>query len=579
VWTYRDTPVFGGVTGVEYHSPEENGTSLVVVNRPMHDPTLNGLFPDVTYRSPCIGQRARTGPNTWESTLVGYGRTATPGEVAYILTATRTETILADGAMQIVGHAKLYSGRDTPEDSPHPAFGALHDQDTEPRDGQPDADEESIWEGDFEKIGVRLPMPTLPEQTYQPGDANRDGAFDQLDLIAVLKAGKYQTGEPASWEQGDWNGDEVFDSLDLVLAQETGAYSIQLDYYDTAAIWTYRDAPMFGGITAVEYHSPEENGTSLVVVNRPMHDPTLNGLFPDVSYRSPCIGQRVRTGPNTWESMLVGYGRTAAPGEIAYILTATRTESILADGTMQIVGHAELYSGRDTPEDSPHPAFGALHDQDTEPRDGQPDADEQPLWEGDFEKMAHPVPTFPGPADGQASESTDYYDPAAVWTYRDVPVFGGITAVEYHSPEENGTSLAVVNRPMHDPTLNGLFPDVTYRSPCIGNRIRTGPSTWESTLVGYGRTAVPGEIAYILTATRTETILADGTMQIVGHAKLYSGRDTPDDSPHPVFGALHDQDTEPRDGQPDAGEEALWEGDFEKIGYRLLPLPGQPPEG
>lgn len=30
--------------------------------------------------------------------------------------------------------------------------------------------------------------------------------FDQLDLVRVLQAGKYLTGEPATWGEGDWNG-------------------------------------------------------------------------------------------------------------------------------------------------------------------------------------------------------------------------------------------------------------------------------------------------------------------------------------------------------------------------------------
>ena len=53
------------------------------------------------------------------------------------------------------------------------------------------------------------------------GDANQDSSFDQRDLVAVLQAGRYLTGQPATWRQGDWNGDGVFDPLDIVLAQQT----------------------------------------------------------------------------------------------------------------------------------------------------------------------------------------------------------------------------------------------------------------------------------------------------------------------------------------------------------------------
>ena len=56
------------------------------------------------------------------------------------------------------------------------------------------------------------------------GDANGDATFDQHDLAQVLQAGKYLTGEPATWEQGDWNGDGAFDQRDVVAALSTGAY-------------------------------------------------------------------------------------------------------------------------------------------------------------------------------------------------------------------------------------------------------------------------------------------------------------------------------------------------------------------
>jgi hypothetical protein len=56
------------------------------------------------------------------------------------------------------------------------------------------------------------------------GDANRDMQFDQRDIVQVLQAGKYLTGDPAAWEDGDWNGDGVFDRLDVVAALETGNY-------------------------------------------------------------------------------------------------------------------------------------------------------------------------------------------------------------------------------------------------------------------------------------------------------------------------------------------------------------------
>lgn len=56
------------------------------------------------------------------------------------------------------------------------------------------------------------------------GDTNGDRRFNQLDVIDVLNAQKYRTGDPASWEQGDWNEDGRFDQFDLIAALRTGAY-------------------------------------------------------------------------------------------------------------------------------------------------------------------------------------------------------------------------------------------------------------------------------------------------------------------------------------------------------------------
>ena len=56
------------------------------------------------------------------------------------------------------------------------------------------------------------------------GDANGDEFFDTSDLVQVLQANKYLTGETATFEEGDWNGDGVFDELDLLGALESGCY-------------------------------------------------------------------------------------------------------------------------------------------------------------------------------------------------------------------------------------------------------------------------------------------------------------------------------------------------------------------
>lgn len=59
---------------------------------------------------------------------------------------------------------------------------------------------------------------------FLAGDSNRDGQFDQLDIVQVLMAAKYYSGQAAAWSEGDWNGDGRFDPLDIVAALQTGRY-------------------------------------------------------------------------------------------------------------------------------------------------------------------------------------------------------------------------------------------------------------------------------------------------------------------------------------------------------------------
>jgi len=80
----------------------------------------------------------------------------------------------------------------------------------------------------------------LQENVYTPhtaaaaGDANRDGRFDQADIVAMLAAGKYQTGQPATWADGDFTGDGVFDQNDLVMALQSGHYQSAAESADAA---------------------------------------------------------------------------------------------------------------------------------------------------------------------------------------------------------------------------------------------------------------------------------------------------------------------------------------------------------
>ena len=71
----------------------------------------------------------------------------------------------------------------------------------------------------------------------KPGDANWDGVFDQLDVVAVLQAAKFLSGAPATFEEGDWNRDGKFDQTDIVAALQTGSYlqqALDLQAFDDA---------------------------------------------------------------------------------------------------------------------------------------------------------------------------------------------------------------------------------------------------------------------------------------------------------------------------------------------------------
>ena len=64
----------------------------------------------------------------------------------------------------------------------------------------------------------------LKPSPFAAGDANRDFAFDQLDIIQVLHSARFLIGETATWEEEDWNEDGVFGQEDIEEALQTGSY-------------------------------------------------------------------------------------------------------------------------------------------------------------------------------------------------------------------------------------------------------------------------------------------------------------------------------------------------------------------
>lgn len=57
-----------------------------------------------------------------------------------------------------------------------------------------------------------------------PGDTDLSGQVNVFDLIAIDSAGKFGSGQPASWGQGDFNYDGVSNVFDLIGIDSSGAY-------------------------------------------------------------------------------------------------------------------------------------------------------------------------------------------------------------------------------------------------------------------------------------------------------------------------------------------------------------------
>ena len=91
-----------------------------------------------------------------------------------------------------------------------------------------------IWGGihyRFDNVAGQVAGTSVADYVFENffqrlGDANLDGQFNQLDIVAVQEAGKYNTGEPATFREGDWNDDGLFNQRDIVVALQTGNYAI-----------------------------------------------------------------------------------------------------------------------------------------------------------------------------------------------------------------------------------------------------------------------------------------------------------------------------------------------------------------
>jgi sugar lactone lactonase YvrE len=170
---------------------------------------------------------------------------------------------------------------------------------------------------------------------------------------------------------------------------------------DPKGTWTARQprgAAGEEGLAWVQVIGAEQNGSSTVVMKILNPDPTVFGMFPDATTRMDSVGSLLRTGPNTWNYTFIGYGTTGTHepgyGDIVYIQIDRGTATAADSDTIIASGHVEIYSGRDDPYNS------AIHDQDTDPRDGFPDADESPIFSGDYVLSEYRMPMLPPPGEG-----------------------------------------------------------------------------------------------------------------------------------------------------------------------------------
>jgi len=134
-----------------------------------------------------------------------------------------------------------------------------------------------------------------PVPMLQPGDADQDLDFDQLDLVLVSQAGKYLSGQAATWGEGDWDGapggepgnppagNGLFDQFDIIAANVAGVY-LQGPYAAIKPSGTQDD-----GQTSLVYNSATGElavdaaaGTELTSINVTSVDNKLLGSKPTV---------------------------------------------------------------------------------------------------------------------------------------------------------------------------------------------------------------------------------------------------------------------------------------------------------
>ena len=63
-----------------------------------------------------------------------------------------------------------------------------------------------------------------PRPPLGSGDANNDGSVDTADIVQILAANKFETGQPATFAEGDFDFDGVFATSDIVVMLAAGLF-------------------------------------------------------------------------------------------------------------------------------------------------------------------------------------------------------------------------------------------------------------------------------------------------------------------------------------------------------------------
>jgi hypothetical protein len=128
--------------------------------------------------------------------------------------------------------------------------------------------------------------------------------------------------------------------------------------------------------------SPEDPNTkrSTHILKWMNADPTLGNAFPDADFRSDFVGERIRTGKDTWKCVFIGYAVNKAAGELVYVMTYDAIETLTNNcNTLEVTGTYAIYI----------PAFDPDWDNN---RDGYPDETAIVFDSGSYQGTAQRIP-------------------------------------------------------------------------------------------------------------------------------------------------------------------------------------------